>query len=99
MPTGRKPQKFSDTGDEPGFYYGEDCRCTIGEDHNCGDDTALSNYLSGSDAEDIWLSNGKDEAMTSARYRFRRPVVHLLGGLCDIERSQNAATKRSHPQR
>lgn len=61
MPTGSKHQKFTDIDDEPGVSYGEDCRCTIGEDHNNGDDTALSNYLSESDAEDIWLSSGMDE--------------------------------------
>lgn len=61
MPTGAKHKKFTDIEDEPGASYGEDCRCTIGEDHNDGDDTALSNYLSESDAEDIWLSGGMDE--------------------------------------
>lgn len=51
MPTGPKHQKFTEIDDEPGVSYGEDCRCTIGEDHNNGDDSALSNYLSESDAQ------------------------------------------------
>ncbi len=61
MPTGTKHQKFFEIDGQPDVYYGEDCRCTIGEDHNDGDDYALSSYISESDAEDIWDSSGQDE--------------------------------------
>lgn len=33
----------------------------IGEDHYEGDDGPASEYISESDAEDIWLSSGMDE--------------------------------------
>lgn len=61
MPTGPKHQRFifvefNEEGQECG--YEEDCRCTIGEDHD-GDGGGES--LSVNDAADIWLSNGMDE--------------------------------------
>lgn len=54
--------------------HGEDCCCTIGEDHINGDDSALSKDLSESDAEDIWLSSGLDED-----YDFRWTQVQTSG--------------------
>lgn len=40
----------------------KDCVCNIGEDHlEDGDTDIHGEALSGSDAEDIWLSSGKDE--------------------------------------
>lgn len=45
---------------EPGVSYAEECRCTIGEDHEAGEDGPLSNNLSATDAENIWLSSGMD---------------------------------------
>lgn len=38
----------------------EECRCMMGEDHD-EEGEAMSNYISESDAEDIWLSSGMDE--------------------------------------
>ena len=63
MPTGRKHQRFFVESDEDGreISYCEDCRCTIGEDH---DDDEGSESLSVHDAADIWLSNGMDEDYT-----------------------------------
>ncbi len=61
MPTGPKHKKFTERDDDPGSVYAEDCRCTIGEDHDSGSDGPSSNMLSESDAEDIWLSSGMDE--------------------------------------
>lgn len=62
MPTGPKHQRFifvehNERGEETGYL--EDCRCTIGEDHD-GDGNS-SESLSVHDAADIWLSNGMDE--------------------------------------
>ncbi|MCC9153589.1 hypothetical protein LZP81_11510 [Streptomyces parvulus] len=64
MPTGPKHQRFifvefNEDGQESG--YCEDCRCTIGEDH---DGDGVSESLSVHDAADIWLSNGMDEEYT-----------------------------------
>jgi hypothetical protein len=58
MPTGPKHYRVyeANTSGE----WSEECRCTIGEDHD-EEDNAMSNYLSASDAEDIWLSSGMDE--------------------------------------
>lgn len=59
MPTGPKHQRIvSDPLHGEGMI---ECRCTIGEDHLEGDDAAASNYLSESDAGDIWQSSGMDE--------------------------------------
>ncbi|MGW3287538.1 hypothetical protein ACWDR3_23180 [Streptomyces sp. NPDC001002] len=61
MPTGPKHQRFvfvefNEEGQKCG--YEEDCRCTIGEDHDAeGSDESLSVH----DAADIWLSKGMDE--------------------------------------
>jgi hypothetical protein len=60
MPTGPKHRKFTDMPDGSGDSYGEDCRCTIGEDHDADADTGFSN-LGEADAEAIWLSSGMDE--------------------------------------
>ncbi|TFC86674.1 hypothetical protein [Cryobacterium sp. TMT3-29-2] len=59
MPTGAKHNRI--VHDPIHGEGGMECRCTIGEDHLEGDDSALSNYLSESDAEDIWNSSGRDE--------------------------------------
>lgn len=56
MPTGPKHMKFLEDGTE------ENCRCTIGDDHNDPPE-----YLSSQDAEDIYRSSGNDED-----YDFRR---------------------------
>lgn len=56
MPTGPAHQKVNE-GDDTS----EQCRCMIGNDHLVGDDTPLSEALSPSYAEDIWLSSGMDE--------------------------------------
>jgi len=56
MPTGPAHQKVNEDDDTS-----EQCRCMIGNDHLVGDDTPLSEALSPSDAEDIWLSSGMDE--------------------------------------
>lgn len=58
MPTGPKHYKVHASGTEQ--EWSEDCRCTVGEDHD-DEGNALSNYLSAEDAELIWLSNGMDE--------------------------------------
>ena len=52
MPTGPKHMKEMYEGTE------EPCRCTIGEDHYEAD---YPSPLSTTDAENIWLSSGKDE--------------------------------------
>ncbi|ODT25956.1 hypothetical protein [Microbacterium sp. SCN 69-37] len=57
MPTGARHNKYASYED----LYAEDCRCMIGADHVVGDDGPMSEYLSQSDAEDIWLSSGMDE--------------------------------------
>ncbi|CAD6015840.1 conserved protein of unknown function (plasmid) [Agreia sp. COWG] len=59
MPTGAKHLRI--VQDPIHGEGGIACRCTIGEDHIDGDHTAASNYISSSDAEDIWLSSGMDE--------------------------------------
>lgn len=52
MPTGKAHVKIDDDGNEL------PCRCTEGDDHGIDD----SRYaLSNEDANDIWLSSGKDE--------------------------------------
>ncbi len=65
MPTGPKHSKLYPIDGEPGVYYGEDCRCTIGEDYPA-DDAADDggNTLSVWDAAEIWQSNGWDEDYT-----------------------------------
>ena len=65
MPTGPSHQRFifeeyNDEGHETG--YREDCRCTIGEDHD--GDGRTDEGLSVDDAALIWLSNGMDEDYT-----------------------------------
>ena len=62
MPTGPKHQKYY-TIDGGSSQYGEDCRCTIGEDHDAADDSG-GDSLSVWDAANIWLSNGMDEDYT-----------------------------------
>lgn len=59
MPTGTKHSRI--VQDPTHGESGIECRCMIGEDHHDGDDGPASNYLSESDAEDIWLSSGMDE--------------------------------------
>ena len=60
MPTGSKHQKFTDANDGSGDSYAEDCRCTIGQDHD-GDGETEFGGLGEADAEAIWLSSGMDE--------------------------------------
>lgn len=75
MPTGAAHQRH---GVETfGAGTSEDCRCTIGEDHNDygvlrsevasdeADDQDSDESLSVYDAADIWLSHGMDEDYTS----------------------------------
>lgn len=76
MPTGRKHQKFI-SDDEGRTFRGEDCRCTIAEDHDVklypienfegyigrGSNESTSG-LDVHDAADIWLSKGMDEDYT-----------------------------------
>lgn len=62
MPTGPKHQRFIPCDDDDGTFYGEDCRCMIGEDHESDGSTGES--LDVYDAADIWLSNGMDEDYT-----------------------------------
>ena len=62
MPTGPKHQKYIQIPGETDSFYGEDCRCMIGEDHD--DDGSTGESLSVWDAADIWLSNGMDEDHT-----------------------------------
>lgn len=58
MPAGAKHYRVHEPNTDS--EWSEACRCTIGEDHD-EDDELMSNYLSSSDAEDIWLSSGMDE--------------------------------------
>ncbi len=48
MPTGPKHQRFVDQIDQKGneVSYAEDCRCTIGEDHNADPDDLWGESLS-----------------------------------------------------
>lgn len=61
MPTGPLHNKLTPAEDGSGGDWAEACRCTVGADHYVGDDGPASEYLSESDAEDIWLSSGQDE--------------------------------------
>ena len=61
MPTGPKHSKLTLVGDGSDDAWAEECRCMIGADHYEGDDGPASEYISTSDAEDIWLSSGMDE--------------------------------------
>ncbi len=58
MPTGAKHHRLYEVNTARERV--EECRCTIGEDHD-DEGNYLSDYLSESDAEDIWLSSGMDE--------------------------------------
>lgn len=58
MPTGPKHYRVYEPNRTKEWV--EECRCTIGEDHD-DDDEPMSNYLGATDAEDIWLSSGMDE--------------------------------------
>lgn len=60
MPTGPKHSKHTEVGDGTDDTWAEECRCTIGEDHYVGDDFPLSEQLSATEAEDIYLSSGMD---------------------------------------
>jgi hypothetical protein len=62
MPTGPKHQRFIPDDEDRNTGYTEDCRCTIGEDHD--DDGGGGQSLSVHDAADIWRSNGMDEDYT-----------------------------------
>lgn len=61
MPTGPKHHRFTEAADGSDDSYAEDCRCTIGQDHD--DDGGETEFggLGESDAEAIWLSSGLDE--------------------------------------
>jgi hypothetical protein len=52
MPTGSK--HVHSWEDMAGVHHEEDCRCTLGEDHNDSD-------FSVGDADEIWDSSGHDE--------------------------------------
>jgi len=58
MPTGPKHYRVHEA--RSAREWTEECRCTIGEDHD-DEDEPMSNYLSADEAEDIWLSSGMDE--------------------------------------
>lgn len=61
MPTGPKHSKHTEVGDGTDDTWAEECRCMIGEDHYDGEDSPLSEGLSATAAEDIYLSSGMDE--------------------------------------
>lgn len=58
MPTGQKHYRVHEAN--TAGEWTEECRCMMGEDHD-EEGEAMSNYISESDAEDIWLSSGMDE--------------------------------------